>query len=213
MHWYDAVNQIRARKLELAAIDPRGGMPVMPACRAGERGIAAVERRLRRPLPPSYRAFLAVHDGWSQFYQGASLLGVRQLARGTYDEVTRLVMEEWDAPRHGSARAPRRQVPKHMLVPFGIDARAETIFAFDTNSPSADGELEIVVWLNEIGERVESFPRFLELVLDLLGADMEERRQRVADARNGAARPPVSAGFAARAEPERWPSARRASFA
>src|SRR5262245_59385736 len=150
MQWYDTVNLIRARKLELAAVDPRAGMPVMPAMRAGERGIAAVERRLRHPLPPSYRAFLAVHDGWPQFYQGASLLGVRHLARGTYDEVTRLVLEEWEAPLAGSARSPRRHVPKHVLVPFGIDARAETIFAFNTACVRRDGEMEIAVWLNEI---------------------------------------------------------------
>ena len=183
MQWYETVNLIRAKKLELAAVDPRAGMPVMPSARAGERGIAAVERRLRRPLPPSYRAFLATHDGWPQFFHGASLLGVRHLARGTYDEVTRLVLEEWEAPRPGSARAPRRQPPKHMLVPFGIDARAETIFAWNTSTVRADGELEIVVWINEIGERVESFPRFLELVLELLGADLDERRRRVAEAR------------------------------
>jgi len=183
MHWREAVSRIRARKLELAAVDPRGGMPIQPALRAGEQGIKAVERRLKRPLPPSYRAFLAEHDGWSQFYQGASLLPVRHLARGTYDEVTRLVLEEWETPRPGSARATRHRAPRNMIVPFGIDARAETIFAFDTTTLASDGEMEIVVFINEIGDRVETFPRFLELVYDLLCADLDERRRRVADAR------------------------------
>jgi hypothetical protein len=183
MQWYETVNLIRARKLELAAADPRAGMPVMPSARAGERGIAAVERRLRRPLPPSYRAFLGTHDGWPQFYQGASLLGVRHLARGTYDEVTRLVLEEWEAPRQGSGKSQRRQPPKHVLVPFGIDARAETLFAWNTSCVRSDGEMEIVLWINGIGERVDSFPEFLQLVLELIGADLDERRRRVAEAR------------------------------
>ena len=41
----------------------------------------------------------------------------------------------------------------------------------------ADGEMEIVVWMNEIGERVASFPDFLDLVLEMIGADIAERQR------------------------------------
>ena len=191
MQWYDTVQEIRARKLELACIDPRGGMPIIPPRGAAEKGIAAVEARLRRPLPPSYRAFLELHDGWQELYQGASLPSVRHLARGTYEDVTRLVLDEWDdthGPRtlessRSRGRAARRHAPRGQLVPFGIDAKAETIFAWNLRAPSGDGELEVVVWINEIGERIESFPRFLDLILELLTADVEERRRRVSESR------------------------------
>src|SRR6185503_9808824 len=96
MRWQDTVQELRARKLELACIDPRGGMPIIPPPGASEKAVAAVEARLRRPLPPSFRAFLLLHDGWPQLYQGASLLSARHLARGTYEDVTRLVLDEWE---------------------------------------------------------------------------------------------------------------------
>lgn len=164
MRWESILHEIRAQKLALARLDPRAGMPVMPPPGASPRSIEAAERRFARPLPPSYRALLALHDGVPQIYQGASLLGTRPLAQGTYVNLARLVI---DAPGpEGGAD----------LVPFGIDARGETIFAWDRSSERANGELEIVVWINDIGERVDSFPDFLELVREMLAAEIDDRR-------------------------------------
>ncbi len=67
---------------------------------------------------------------------------------------------------------------------------------------SPDGELEVVVWINEIGERVESFPRFLELVLDMLHADLEERSARTAHRSE-----PRAVASRGRSEPPRSPAA------
>src|SRR5215468_8010773 len=159
MHWKLLLAEIRARKLVLARLDPRSGMPVLPPAGAAPGAVEAVERRLGRPLPPSYRELLAQHDGLPGFYQGAGLLGTRPLARGTYVELARLSI---DGPT---------------LFPFGIDSAGETIFAWETEAARADGELSIVVWMNEIGERVPSFPDFLELVLEMLGVEITERRR------------------------------------
>jgi hypothetical protein len=162
MRWQSTLQEIRAKKLDLARLDPRAGMPVLPPPGAGPRAIDAVERRLGRALPPSYRALLAQHDGVPQLYHGASLLGTRPLTRGTYVDLARLVI---DVPAEAD------------LVPFGIDATGETIFAWDRASERADGELEIVIWVNEIGERVESFPAFLDLVCAMLEAEIDDRRR------------------------------------
>lgn len=162
MRWQLTLQEIRTKKLDLARLDPRAGMPVLPPSGAAPRAIATVERRLGRPLPPSYAALLAQHDGVPQLYQGASLLGTRPLARGTYESLARLVI---DVPGEAD------------LVPFGIDADGETIFAWDRSAERADGELEIVVWVNEIGERVESFPAFLDLVCAMLTAEIDDRRR------------------------------------
>src|SRR5262249_29251892 len=133
MRWHPLLADIRALKLSLARLDPRAGMPVQPPSGAPAFAIEGVTRRLGRPLPPSYRELLAQHDGWPGFYQGASLLGTRPLTRGTYVELVRLSLDQH-------------------LVPFGIDARGETIFAWDLSSGArADGELPVVVWMNEIG--------------------------------------------------------------
>src|SRR6185312_9291089 len=116
MRWQPLLADIRALKLSLARLDPRSGMPVQPPAGAGERAIEGAERRFGRPLPPSYRDFLSQHDGWPGFYQGASLLGTRPLSRGTYVDLVRLSLD-------GN------------LIPFGIDAHGETIFAWDLAGP------------------------------------------------------------------------------
>jgi SMI1 / KNR4 family (SUKH-1) len=160
MRWQPLLAEIRAKKLTIARLDPRAGMPVMPPAGAAPSAVAAVEHRLGRHLPPSYRELLSQHDGLPGFYQGASLLGARPLSRGTYVELARLYL---DAERGAS------------VVPFGIDATGDVIFAWDTTVAHAGDELEVVVWMNEIGVRVPSFPAFLELVLDMLGAEIAER--------------------------------------
>src|SRR5580698_5888430 len=104
MRWQPPLAEIRAKKLSMARLDPRAGMPVMPPPGAAPSAVDAVERRLGRPLPPSYRELLAQHDGLPGFYQGASLLGTRPLSRGTYVELARLYL---DAERGAS------------IVPFG----------------------------------------------------------------------------------------------
>jgi hypothetical protein len=137
-------------------------MPLQPPVGARAAAIDLADRRLGRALPPSYRDLLAHHDGVPGLYQGASLLGARALARGTYVDLARLVLE---------AEAGT------VVVPFGVDDQGETIFAWDTSRGRADGELEIIVWMNEIGERVPSFSDFLELVLEMLRADVAERER------------------------------------
>ena len=167
MCWRSLLHEIRAQKLSLARLDPHAGMPVMPPGGAAPGAILAAEQRLGRPLPPSYRELLAQHDGLPQLYQGAGLLGARSLSRGTYVELARLVIDE---PRDDGAEGAE-------LFPFGIDAAGETIFAWDCGRVRADGELEVVLWINEIVERVESFPTFLELVREMLAAELEDRRR------------------------------------
>lgn len=149
----------------------------MPPPGAAPSAIAAAERRLGFPLPASYRAFLAKHDGWPKIAHGASLLGTQQLLRGTFVAVARMTIEEHitsgEVDPEGAAAA---------FVPFGLDPNADVLFAWNTRAARGEGdELPIAVWLNEIGVVVESFPAFLELLLEMLTADVieaEERRAR-----------------------------------
>lgn len=179
MEWLESVHRIRALKLELARIDPRGGMPVAPPAGAQEQAIAGAERRLGFLLPPSYRALLALHDGWPQLYAGAGLLGVRALSRGTFVDVARMVIDERGADWSGGELPPRgSRLRRGGLIPFGIDVDAETIFAWDTSSARPDGEMEVILWTNEIGLRAETFPVLLDLVAEMLSAELEDRRSR-----------------------------------
>ncbi|WP_437922840.1 SMI1/KNR4 family protein [Sorangium sp. So ce291] len=188
MEWLESMHRIRALKLELARMDPRRGMPIAPPAGASEAAIAGVERRLGMPLPPSYRELLSRHDGWPQLFEGASLLGVRALARGSYMDVGRMVLEhcEGEGTRGAGERdlAPatvrRRHGARSALVPFGIDAAAETVFAWDPEATGPDGELEVILWTNDIGLRLSGFPELLDTVKDMLAAELDDRRQRAA---------------------------------
>jgi hypothetical protein len=160
--------EIRALKLDLARLDPRAGMPVLPPSGASPAALASVERKLGRALPPAYRELLALHDGFPQLYQGASLLSTSQIIRGSFVDVARMMI---DLGEPGPASATRR---RPTLVPFGIDSAAETIFAFDCGATG--GELGVLLWMNEIGVRLDGFAAFLDFVTEMLQADVEERR-------------------------------------
>ncbi|WP_437519808.1 SMI1/KNR4 family protein [Sorangium sp. So ce726] len=186
MEWLESMHRIRALKLELARMDPRRGMPIAPPAGASEEAIAGVERRLGMALPPSYRELLSRHDGWPQLFAGASLLGVRALARGSYMDVGRMVLEHCDGEevrgageRDGAPATVRgRYGARSALVPFGIDAAAETVFAWDPEVRTPDGELEIILWTNDVGLRLSGFPELLDMVKDMLAAELDDRRRR-----------------------------------
>jgi hypothetical protein len=161
--------EIRALKLDLARLDPRAGMPVLPPPGATPAALLAVERKLGRALPAAYRELLELHDGFPQLYQGASLLSTSQLVRGSFVDVARMMI---DLGEPGPIGASRR---RPALVPFGIDSTAETIFAFDCGAPT--GEPGILLWMNEIGVRLDGFAPFLDFVTEMLQADVEERRR------------------------------------
>lgn len=174
MDWLRSLPEIRKIKLDLARLDARRGMPVLPPVGATSRAIAGVERKLGRRLPPSYRAFLAEHDGWPQFFAGASLLGARHLARGTYVDLGRLMLGAFDERTDRSDDASVGSTAS--LLPFGIDAQAETIFAFDS-SVEIEDELEVVILVNDVGERLPSFAAFVAFVREALLAELDDRRR------------------------------------
>jgi hypothetical protein len=161
--------EIRALKLDLARLDPRAGMPTLPPPGATPSALVSVERKLGRALPAAYRELLVLHDGFPQLYQGASLLSTSQLVRGSFVDVARMMI---DLGEPGPIGATRR---RPALVPFGIDSTAETIFAFDCGVPT--GEPGILLWMNEIGVRLDGFAAFLDFVTEMLQADVEERRR------------------------------------
>jgi len=97
-NWKETIARIREVKMDLSALDPQMGPAVAPPPGAALRAISAVERRIRSRLPPSYRAFLNEHDGWPLFYQGASLLGTRELSKASYSDVTRAAFAAYETP-------------------------------------------------------------------------------------------------------------------
>lgn len=170
----DTIQAIRSKRLELARLDPRGGMPTMPPPGASPASLDAVERRLGFVLPPSYRAFLSAHDGWPGFYQGASLLGAAALSRGTYMNFGRMIFAEHTAELEDGPISVARAAAR--FVPFGIDPQAEMVFGWDPARSEPSGELRVIYWIGGVGDTAPSFEAFLELVFEMLDAELLDRR-------------------------------------
>jgi hypothetical protein len=122
---------------------------------APESAILVTELRLGRRLPPSYREFLAFSDGWTHFFNGASLLGTGEIGRTASLEVTH-----------------ERLLARGRLLPFGADRSGASLFAFDTSVRLADGELGVVAWVGGLGIDCRCFTSFLATVLQLCRAEL-----------------------------------------
>ena len=177
-NWRDLLRAIRSRQTELMRQRPWRDSELMPNPSGREQQLADAESRLGRALPPSYRAFLTSHDGWPRFYEGAGLLGSKDLGREKHLDLVTQTFESCfpasdEAPTSASSHKPQ-------LLPFGIDAAGTTLFAFDLDSQREDGEYEVVAWLNEVGVRRADFTSFLRLVLELCDSEYAELRRELA---------------------------------
>ncbi len=161
---------------EIQRLAPYRDFSLAPSPGASKRAIAAAERRIGRPLPPSYKAFLRLHDGWPRFYDGASLLGTANLGIRAYEEAAHATFEAAETPV--TEFVPSNRKPK-VLIPFGIDMQATTLFVFNP-AVSRDGEYEVIAWINEIGLRRSSFPSFLESIQELCESELDGIVTRVA---------------------------------
>jgi len=165
------LTRIKDIQTEILRAAPYRDISLVPNPGASELAIAAVEERIGHRLPPSYRQFLAQHDGWPRFFEGATLLGTANLGKRMYEDLARAVFEAAETPV--PHLAPPSRAERAPIVPFGIDLQGTTLFAFNPNVRRADGECEVVAWVNEIGVRRESFSGFLEFVAEMCESELE----------------------------------------
>jgi len=169
MDQHDLLIRIRETHTELSWLQPFRDLGLIPNPAASEVALKRAEKRLKYQLPPSYRAFLALHDGWPRFFDGASLLGTATLGHRKYEDLARAAFEaaETPLPELGPPRRPRART----LIPFGADLEGTTLFAFNPSVVQPNGEYEVIAWVNELGVRHPSFSAFLEWILELAEQD------------------------------------------
>jgi len=172
MDQHDLLIKIRETHTEISWLQPFRDLGLIPNPAASEVALKRAEKRLKHKLPPSYRAFLALHDGWPRFFDGASLLGTANLGHRKYEDLARAAFEaaETPLPELGPPRRPRAR----NLIPFGADLDGTTLFAFNPSVTRADGEYEVIAWVNELGVRHPSFSAFLDWILELAEQDRSD---------------------------------------
>ncbi len=168
--WSELLTRIREQQIEISSSEPYRDFGLTGNPGASNHAISLAEKRLGRALPPSYRAFLAQHDGWPRFYDGATLLGTANLGHRMYEDLARAAFEAAETPEPDLG-PPSRFKPR-VLIPFGIDLQGTTLFVFNPAVADADGEYEVIAWINEIGVRRASFPSFLEMIDELCEAEL-----------------------------------------
>ena len=172
--WRDRLEQIRRAQTEIMRTRPYKDFGLVPNPGAAEAAIATAEARIGVRLPRSYREFLAVHDGWPRFYEGATLLGTANLGRREYEDVVQAVFRSAETPVPDIGPPSSRRVVRRPLIPFGVDLQGTTMFAFDRNQPGSNGELAVIAWVSELGLTFPSFDDFLTNVLDWLTLDTSD---------------------------------------
>lgn len=172
---YDLVAALRAVQTENLRLAPFRDIGLVPNPGASESAIGLCEERLGLRLPPSYRAFLKCHDGWPRCFDGASLLGAACLGSRLYDDFARAAFAAAETPEPTLGPPSRRRLFPH-IIPFGVDLASTTLFAFNPAVVDADGEYEVIAWINELGMRRESFPGFLELLTELAQYELDGHR-------------------------------------
>ena len=155
------------------AFDTESKQKLGPPCSPAQ--IAKLERILGKPVPPSYRAFLELHNGWEKFDGDTKLLAVEDHEQPWVKErlkTLRSLLKEYgddDPFEHGA-------VP----VQLGKDDRAFTLL--DPRVTRKNGEMDVVQYdLTQEEDRFKDFVAFLKDDLEVTRELIDEEKNGVSD--------------------------------
>ncbi|MFR9728288.1 SMI1/KNR4 family protein [Saccharopolyspora sp. MS10] len=109
---------------------------------AGAAAVAGLEERLGRALPPSYRNFLLVSDGWSD--PGTELCGLLATPGiGWFEDVAGDLVEAWDEPEVACFAADLAMLRRSLLV---SDHGNGVFWLLNPNEVAGNGEWAAYEW-------------------------------------------------------------------
>jgi hypothetical protein len=109
---------------------------------AGEDAVRAAEQRLGVPLPPSYRNFLLVSDGWAEMPTNAGTLR-RVDAIGWYPETDPEMWTAWFGP---DMDFPELESELRQCVLISTDTYQGDVWVLSADHIGADGEWRAYEW-------------------------------------------------------------------
>ncbi|MEU3890401.1 SMI1/KNR4 family protein [Streptomyces sp. NPDC029041] len=132
---------------------------------ASEERIAAMEQRLGRRMPPSYREFLAVTDGWRHAGGFVWLLAGTESARW-HDNASGLAYTFEEYPDEDAGPEERREADiwrRGLQLDVESDA---TYVLMDPDDVDEDGEWAVYTWASWRAEAPERHASFAAFMLD-----------------------------------------------
>lgn len=124
--------------------------------------LATLERILGKPLPPSYRAFLELHNGWKKFVGGAKLLAVEDhgssWVKKRLEDLDTLFYEEEEGANPF----------KEDAIPVLLGEDEQSFLVLDPRTVRQNGEMDFVQFdLTEEENRFKDFTSYLQHKLKL----------------------------------------------
>jgi hypothetical protein len=166
------VEQLAGAMQQYTVLQFRDDYPGEPGPPSTEAELATVRADLGRPLPPSYEAFLRLHNGWTDFIGEAPLLRAQDRH------------EPWFARRLARVRAHLTEfdmagLPEHAFLVV-LHPDVSTLVYIDTSGPTRDGEFETVEYdiREDEQERHPSFRALLESRLEFFTTEVNQLRRR-----------------------------------
>ncbi len=145
------------------------GPPALPG------QIAKLESILGKPLPPSYRAFLELHNGWSDFSGGAKLLAIEDHERPW---VKRRIRKLGDLLFGDDSKNPFVQG----AIPILLGEEENSYLVLDPRSVRKSGEMKFVRYdYGQVERTFKDFTSFLRDELDLMLSLIEDERRGTVD--------------------------------
>lgn len=149
--------------IDFAAETIEAGLGFPPA---DEERITALERRLGARLPPSYRSFLAVSDGWRPAGIAVYLMGTTEGVHWHGDPMTMREMYESNLTATSPAREVLMAGMWSRALQLSLDSDMTDVL-LDPGDVNAEGEWALYVYRGYSGEypdRYESFGAFMRSV-------------------------------------------------
>jgi hypothetical protein len=140
------------------------GLPASP------KQIAKIEGILGSALPPSYRSFLELHNGWGDFDGGAKLLSIEDQGRSWVKQRVRelgeLLFEDDD-----------KNPFLHGCMPILLGEDENNYLVLDPSTVRKNGEMDFIMYdYNQEEERFPDFTSFLQYSLRLTRELIKEEK-------------------------------------
>ncbi len=134
-----------------------------PPCTAAE--LDEVAQKLGAKLPPSYAAFLALHNGWTSFEAGAEILSVQERNESWVDERIEIWDEQlgefFDSFGFENVEEAWAFTDDKFLIL--LDRDGYDVVFLDTTTQRPDGEMD-VVHFDMIDGEIDRYPNFVALL-------------------------------------------------
>jgi cell wall assembly regulator SMI1 len=151
--------EAEAQRLDLPTPKLRPHPPALPAL------VESFERNVQLRLPPSYRAFLALHDGYEGLAHGGDLLPLASLLPGGAAQA-RIIAWKRQCADYGSVEvldgiviASTRQPNQWLYI--------------DPNAQPAGDEFPLVLWMGDTMEIFVDLFDYLKFVIEICRDDTD----------------------------------------